>query len=91
MTREEKLEAVVRHLMAYRASINANPEAIVGPDPDAVGIALALFNGPVWDAAQAVLLRYDDPSFPERTCDKCGRQYRGPAVYCSLECAVADA
>jgi hypothetical protein len=30
-------------------------------------------------------------AFPERACDKCGKLYRGPAVYCSLECAVADA
>ena len=29
--------------------------------------------------------------FPERPCDKCGKPYRGPAVYCSLTCALADA
>lgn len=34
---------------------------------------------------------YQDGSFPERECDRCGKPYRGPAVYCSLECAVADA
>ena len=34
---------------------------------------------------------YRDDSFSERTCDKCGKRYRGPAVYCSLECAEADA
>ena len=34
---------------------------------------------------------YRDPSFSERECDRCGRPYRGPAVYCSLECAIADA
>jgi hypothetical protein len=34
---------------------------------------------------------YRDDSFPERTCDHCGKPYRGPAVYCSLDCAVSDA
>jgi hypothetical protein len=34
---------------------------------------------------------YRDDTFPARLCDHCGTSYRGPAVYCSLECAVADA
>ena len=34
---------------------------------------------------------YCDESFGERACDFCGRLYRGPAVYCSLECAMAHA
>src|SRR4051812_30061416 len=34
---------------------------------------------------------YLDDSYPERTCDHCGRLYRGPAVVCSLSCAIADA
>ena len=34
---------------------------------------------------------YVDPSCPERACDRCERLYRGPAVYCSLSCALADA
>lgn len=34
---------------------------------------------------------YRDDAFPERSCDRCGTSYRGPAVYCSLDCAVADA
>lgn len=34
---------------------------------------------------------YRDDTYPERPCDHCGKLYRGPAVYCSLECAVADA
>jgi hypothetical protein len=33
---------------------------------------------------------YQDPSFPERVCDHCGQSYRGPAVYCSFPCALAD-
>ena len=34
---------------------------------------------------------YRDARYPERACDRCGGLYRGPAVYCSLDCAVADA
>jgi hypothetical protein len=34
---------------------------------------------------------YRDSSFNERECDHCGERYRGPAVYCSLTCALADA
>jgi hypothetical protein len=42
-------------------------------------------------AAQKARSAYRDDSFPERACDRCGKNYRGPAVYCSLECATADA
>lgn len=34
---------------------------------------------------------YRDDSRPARTCDACGKPYHGPAVYCSLECAMGDA
>jgi hypothetical protein len=34
---------------------------------------------------------YQDDRFEERPCDHCLKLYRGPAVYCSLKCAVADA
>lgn len=34
---------------------------------------------------------YIDRRFPERECDFCHKPYHGPAVYCSLECAHADA
>lgn len=34
---------------------------------------------------------YRDDVYPERLCDRCASLYRGPAVYCSLECAIADA
>jgi hypothetical protein len=44
--------------------------------------------------ADAVVARevdaYRDDAFPERDCDHCGNPYRGPAVYCSKACAVAD-
>ena len=36
-------------------------------------------------------LPYSDESYPERQCDHCGNKYRGPAVYCSLYCALNDA
>jgi hypothetical protein len=45
-----------------------------------------------WRAAAKKARRaYRDETFPERACDKCGKLYRGPAVYCSLTCALADA
>jgi hypothetical protein len=34
---------------------------------------------------------YRDDSCSPRACDNCNRTYRGPAVYCSFECAIADA
>jgi hypothetical protein len=34
---------------------------------------------------------YRDVRLEERVCDRCGKPYRGPAVYCSLACALADA
>jgi len=33
---------------------------------------------------------YHDNRYEERKCDLCGRLYRGPAVYCSLNCAESD-
>ena len=33
---------------------------------------------------------YRDDTFEPRKCDYCGQEYRGPAVYCSLECATDD-
>lgn len=40
------------------------------------------------NAAEAA---YRDSSQPWRKCDRCEMPYRGPAVYCSLSCAVLDA
>ena len=34
---------------------------------------------------------YRNDAYPERACDHCGQPYRGPAVYCSLACSLADA
>jgi hypothetical protein len=34
---------------------------------------------------------YWDVRLEERACDRCGKPYRGPAVYCSLACALEDA
>lgn len=34
---------------------------------------------------------YSAPGYPPRRCDRCGQGYVGPAVYCSLTCALADA
>jgi hypothetical protein len=34
---------------------------------------------------------YHHAGYPARPCDYCGANYTGPAVYCSLACARADA
>lgn len=34
---------------------------------------------------------YRDDRCPERECDFCGKTYQGPALYCTLSCAQADA
>lgn len=34
---------------------------------------------------------YRDDAYPQRVCDRCRGLYRGPAVYCSLQCALDDA
>jgi hypothetical protein len=34
---------------------------------------------------------YRDDRAQPMACHRCGGMYRGPAVYCSLECAEADA
>lgn len=34
---------------------------------------------------------YNDTRWPVRACDRCEKDYQGPAVYCSLDCALADA
>jgi hypothetical protein len=41
--------------------------------------------------ATPILQKYRDDSYPERNCDYCGNLYKGPAVYCSHECAIKDA
>ncbi len=40
---------------------------------------------------RAAVEAYADPAYPPRPCDHCGRSYQGPAVYCSISCALADA
>ena len=40
---------------------------------------------------RAAVEAYADPTRPPRPCDHCGRSYRGPAAYCCLSCALADA
>jgi hypothetical protein len=57
-----------------------------GDDDDDEGFALVMISveGGSDDA-------YRNNAFPERACDHCGQPYRGPAVYCRHECALADA
>jgi hypothetical protein len=57
------------------------------PHCGAIALIVSLPNGgPDWAASA-----YRNDAFPERDCDYCGRSYRGPAVYCSLDCALEDA
>jgi hypothetical protein len=48
-----------------------------------------LMDDQVRDRAEAL---YRDPRFADRLCERegCGCIYRGPAVYCSLTCALLD-
>lgn len=39
----------------------------------------------------AAIRAYRDPKHVPRRCDRCNHLYRGPALHCSLSCAVADA
>jgi hypothetical protein len=52
---------------------------------------LAALNIPRENSNVLARAAYRDDAYPERQCDYCGRLYRGPAVYCSLDCALADA
>lgn len=40
---------------------------------------------------EVIARAYADETYPARVCDHCSKIYHGPAVYCSLECAIADA
>jgi hypothetical protein len=42
-------------------------------------------------SVEAARRAYCDAGFPERPCDHCGELYKGPAVYCCLDCALAGA
>jgi hypothetical protein len=41
--------------------------------------------------AAAAEAAYHDTRFAVRLCDHCEQPYQGPAVYCCLGCALADA
>jgi len=77
-------------VMAHRNSARG------GPDRrrlrEVFGIDLPPPSDPV-AARERVAARYFDPSSPDRRCERedCGETYRGPAVYCSLYCALLDA
>jgi hypothetical protein len=46
---------------------------------------------PEFLSREAAAAAYFDPRCAERECDGCGESYRGPSVYCSLRCTLADA
>ena len=65
--------------------------AFVDDPPHSPGVQKALDH--FWQglAKRRAEEAYRDDRFPERPCDRCGKPYRGPAVYCSLTCAIAHA
>jgi len=63
-----------------------------GRSSDQIEAALARMLPPLPDRATAFArAAYQDDSYPVRDCQFCHNPYRGPAVYCSLDCAMADA
>lgn len=74
------MAAVLDRLLAH------DPKHIVGPLIEAADRGREAAR--ILTAARTA---YHDPSYPPRDCDACGRHYTGPAVYCSLGCALADA
>ena len=78
------------HLHCYTSDLRLRQptdEEIVeiAGDPEIVRMMKALGH------LQRVEASYRDARRDERACDHCGKLYRGPAVYCSLKCAQADA
>jgi|HubBroStandDraft_5_1064220.scaffolds.fasta_scaffold21903_5 hypothetical protein len=64
----------------------------LGPDlipcPECFGSGIASCCDAAGSNAQAA---YRDDKFEPALCHHCGAEYRGPALYCSLRCALADA
>ena len=67
-----------------------------GPDPEEARVAVvmcvcgaAIIAVPI-PSESGLKAGYGNPSSRARQCDFCGKRYHGPAVYCSLDCAVAD-
>lgn len=51
-----------------------------------VGALLTAMDGIIGGGADP----YRDAKYPERLCDNCHKPYRGPAIYCSFDCARKD-
>lgn len=65
----------------------------VGPGELAYQLIDYRYEGTYEEAVQirAVLMAtLERAKHPERLCDFCKKPYRGPAVYCSNDCAFAD-
>lgn len=58
---------------------------------DLIGIDWGTFLGAERLGKDEMQAKYFDPTYPSRECDFCGENYTGPAVYCSLGCALEDA
>jgi hypothetical protein len=81
--REEGVDFPEAVRIAERLAAHADPRQMSLPDVVSLDYARGYSAG--------LEASYFDDGFPERECDHCGKPYRGPAVYCSLECALADA
>lgn len=83
---------------AFNLTLVGDPAQLVFPQriPRLVDVD-QLEHGPMptvgYDAEARARAAYHDPTYPERTCEyePCSKTYTGPAVYCSLDCAIADA
>jgi hypothetical protein len=78
-----------RGLVPDAPSVDDDEEIKMKPCPECIGGIASCCDAAGSSAAPDD--PYRDDIFPERLCDFCSRLYRGPAVYCSRECAVADA
>jgi hypothetical protein len=74
----------------YRMEI-ADPDGSTEEGERLLRAALPPQHDRMTEFARATFPGYLDDRYPKRECDRCGAQYRGPAVYCSLACAIADA
>jgi hypothetical protein len=83
---EEQFRALVSGAVVSTRSVTGRTVNIALSDIGWMRMSEALTDA--WGAR--INAGYRDPTCQERRCDRCGEHYRGPAVYCSHACAVAD-
>lgn len=75
----------------YEYDVTELPSCIGSLPPTHEGRLLADVEARTLQAWLRPRIGYENTAFAERRCDWCSQWYRGPAVYCSLKCALADA